>query len=121
MYYPGQAIDKEIIKFFLAVLQTDEVKAEVARQARVEYDNQKRKNFQSNIRTGPQTYESLVSGDVNMQMRMAASGYDVYGRTYMSGNGVFTNNNAYLKLKNSIKYGKAPQRARKNHGEHRII
>ncbi len=121
MYYPGQVIDQEWIKFFLAILQTNEVKAELAKQTRIEIDNQRRKNLQPNVRGGVQSYESLISGDVNMQMRMAASGYDVYGHTYIGRNQPFSNQNAYRNLKNSIRYGKAPQKARRNRGSYNIV
>lgn len=120
MWYPNQQPTQEIIQLFLSVLQTDQVKAELAKQTRTEIDNQSRKNLKSNMYTGPQSYESLTSGDVNMQTRMAQSGYDVYGRTIISGNRDFRNNNAFKNMKNKIRYGKAPQNPIRNRGKYTI-
>ncbi len=116
MWYPGQQVDQETIQFFLNVLKTEPIKAELAKQTRIEIDNQSRKN----LRRGNQSYESLTSGDVNMQMRMAASGYDVYGRTYLLGSQDFRNNNTYKKMKNQIRYGKSPQNPIRNRGEYNV-
>lgn len=114
MYIPGKRVSDELIEIFLAALNDDRIKAEVHKQMRTEMDNERMKHL-----GGPkqQTYESLTSGDVNMQTRMAASGYDIYGRTLISGNKNATNQNVYKKMKNKIKFGRAPQAGFGNRGK----
>lgn len=113
MWYPGQAVSQEIVNLILAAFENDQVKAELSKKIRIEIDNQRTKYNGS----APQSYESLTSGNVNMQARMAASGYDVYGRTYLSSNNNSSNNNVYKKMKNKIKYGKAPEQGYISHGD----
>ena len=111
MWYPGYGVNQELIKLILACLDDREIKAEIARQVRVEVDNQ-RKKYNGSV----QSYDSLTSGNVNMQAKMAASGYDVYGRTIISGNLDASNNNTYKKMKNKIKYGRSPENGYQNRG-----
>ena len=111
MWFPGQSVNKEVVNLILAALSDNEIKAEISRQVRVEMDNQRNK-YNGTV----QSYESLTSGNVNMQARMAASGYDVYGRTILGGNRNASNNNIYKKMKNKITYGKAPQNGFRNRG-----
>lgn len=122
MWYPGQDIGRETRQLILACLNDSEVKAELTKQIRIEIDNERNKSaIGSNFRNQrAQSYNSLTSGSVNMQQRMAASGYDVYGRTILTGNGSFINDNAYRKMKNKIKYGRAPQNGYINHGNYTI-
>lgn len=111
MWYPGYGVNKELVKLVLACLDDTEVKAEIARQVRIEVDNE-RKKYKGSV----QSYESLTSGNVNMQAKMAASGYDVYGKTIISGNSNANNNNTYKRMKNKIKYGKSPENGYQNRG-----
>lgn len=111
MWYPGQGISQEVINLIIAALGNNEVKAEISRQVRIEMDNQRNK-YNGTV----QSYESLTSGNVNMQARMAASGYDVYGRTIIEGNRNASNNNVYKRMKNKIKYGRSPQDGFNNRG-----
>lgn len=107
MWYPGQAVNEEIIQLIIAALNNEKVKAELSKQIRVEMDNERVK-----YKGKMQTYESLTSGSVNTQTRMAASGYDVYGRTIVNSNYNVSNNNVYRKMKNKIRYGHSPQEYR---------
>lgn len=116
MWYPGQAVNQEVINLILAALSNNEIKAEISRQVRVEMDNQRTK-----YRGTVQSYESLTSGNVNMQAKMAASGYDVYGNTIIGGNQNVSNNNTYKKMKNKIKYGSSPHRGYENRGGYHMI
>lgn len=116
MWYPYQAISQETVKLFIAALNNDEVKTEMAKQIRVQIDSERSKyNGQT------QSYDSLTSGNVNMQAKMAASGYDVYGRTVISGNSNARNNNVYRKMKNQIKYGRSPENGYYNHGGFKMV
>ena len=92
MWYPGYGVNQELKKLILACLDDSEIKNEIARQVRIEVDNE-RKKYKGTI----QSYDSLTSGNVNMQAKMAASGYDVYGRTIISGNYNANNNNIKVK------------------------
>jgi hypothetical protein len=111
MWMPGQALSRDIVNFIISALNHNEIKAEISRQVRIEMDNQRTK-YNGTV----QSYESLTSGNVNMQARMAASGYDVYGRTIISGNHNASNNNVYKKMKNKIRYGRAPENGFRNTG-----
>ena len=111
MWYPGYGVNQDLKQLILACLDDTEIKNEIARQVRIEVDNQ-RKKYNGTV----QSYESLTSGNVNMQAKMAASGYDVYGRTIISGNHSANNNNIYKKMKNKIKYGKSPENGYQNRG-----
>ena len=116
MWFPGQAVNQEVINLILAALNNNEIKAEISRQIRVEMDNQRTK-----YRGTVQSYESLTAGNVNMQAKMAASGYDVYGNTIISGNRSASNNNTYKKMRNKIQYGKSPQQGFENRGGYHMI
>ena len=111
MWYPGYGVNQELKNLILACLDDTEIKNEIAKQVRIEVDNQ-RKKYNGTI----QSYESLTSGNVNMQAKMAASGYDIYGRTIISGNSNANNNNIYKRMKNKIKYGRSPENGYQNRG-----
>ena len=115
MWVPGQKMSRDIIRFFVACLNDDEVKAELHKQVRTEIDRSR--NYQGSV----QSYESLTTGNVNMQAKMAASGWDVYGRTYLKANKDTTNQNVYKRMKNKIKYGRAPQTGYTNRGSFRTV
>lgn len=115
LFYPSQIIDRQTKQFILACLNDSEIKSEIQKQIRVEIDNERMK-YQGKV----QSYESLTSGSVNMQAKMAASGYDVYGRVILTGNSSADNNNTYKKMKNKIKYGRAPQTGYYNRGAFKI-
>lgn len=118
MWFPGQAISKDIVNMFMAALNNDEVKAELSKRIRVEMDNERMKN--ASYKGPVQSYDSLTSGNVNMQARMAASGYTVYGRTIIESNFNSSNVNVYKKLKNKIRYGKNPGMGYNNRGEYTL-
>lgn len=111
MWYPGYGVNQELKNLILTCLDDREIKAEIARQVRIEMDSE-RKKYNGTV----QSYDSLTSGNVNMQAKMAASGYDVYGRTIISGNYNANNNNTYKKMKNKIKYGRSPENGYQNRG-----
>lgn len=119
MYIPGQQLPKEVSDMMLMALNDQTVKAELHKQIRIEIDNQAMRTYGNNPRN--QSYDSLTSGDVNMQSKMAASGYDVYGRTIIgsSYNSLY-NQNTYKKMKNKIKYGRSPENGYINHGSFTI-
>lgn len=116
MWYPYQPISQEVIKLIVGALQNDEVKSELAKQIRVQIDSERSK-YQGQV----QSYDSLTSGNVNMQAKMAASSYSVYGKTILSSNSNTTNQNIYKKMKNEIHYGRNPQTGYYNRGGFKIV
>lgn len=118
MIIPGTGLDRKAAKFIVEViLQDREVKAELAKQIRVETSTAKSKYAQYDR----STFDSLTSGDVNLQYRMAQSGYDVYGRTYLSGQVDTSNSNIAKKMKNKIRYGKRGENGYQNRGSYDIV
>lgn len=111
MWLPGQKASREIVEAVVAALNDEQVRAELSKRIRIEMDTQRPK-YDGYV----QSYESLTSGNVNMQARMAASGYDVYGRTIVTSNKPKTNVYAHQNMKNKIRYGRAPQDGFKNRG-----
>lgn len=116
MWIPGQALSKDVIDFMIAALNCTEVKAELAKQIRVEIDVER-----SKYKGNRQTYESLTSGDVNTQARKAVSGYDSYGKVVITDNNGFNNGSVYQKMKNKIIYGKTPEEGYRNRGGMSIV
>lgn len=116
MWFPGQALSQEVVNLIIAALNNNEVKAELAKQIRVEMDSQRNK-YDGTV----QSYESLTSGNVNMQARMAASGYDIYGNTIIRSNRPGSNKNVHKKMKNRIQYGKSPQQGYENRGGFHMV
>ena len=109
----GLGLDRAIADYIVnIVLQDRLVKAELAKQIRIETETHKNKYSQYNRAS----FDALTSGDVNLQYRMAQSGYDVYGRTIIGGHTGTSNVNVYKKMKNKIRYGKSPERGYENRG-----
>ena len=119
MWMPvGMRVPEEIKNAIIELIRNDsDVKAELTKQIKNENEKQR---IHSGLNKSEQSYASLTSGDVNMQLRMAASGYDVYGKTIITGNKSFTNKNAYKKMKNQIKYGSSPRNIGINRGQRDI-
>lgn len=114
MYVPGQRLSQEIVDMFIAAFNDDRVKAEMYKKMKTELDNDRLKYSYGGTKF--QNYNSLTSGDVNTQAKMAASGYEVYGRTLLEANNPYTNGNVYRKMRNKIKFGRAPQAGFTNRG-----
>jgi (p)ppGpp synthase/HD superfamily hydrolase len=109
----GLGLDRATANYIInVILQDRDVKAELAKQIRIETETAKNKYSQYNRAS----FDSLTSGDVNLQYRMAQSGYDVYGRTILSGHTNTSNKNVYQKMKNKIRYGKQPESGYRNRG-----
>lgn len=111
MWYPGQGVNDQIVQLIIKAMDDERVKNELSKRIRIELDTQRAK-YKGSV----QSYESLTSGNVNMQAKMAASGYDVYGKTIIAGNSKADNNNTYKRMKNKIKYGRSPENGYQNRG-----
>lgn len=109
----GLGLDRATAQYIInVILQDREVKAELAKQIRIETETHKNKYSQYSRAS----FDALTSGDVNLQYRMAQSGYDVYGRTILSGHTDTSNRNIYKNMKNKIRYGKRPENGYQNRG-----
>lgn len=109
----GLGLDRATADYIVnVILQDRSVKAELAKQIRIENETAKNKYSQYNRAS----FDSLTSGDVNLQYRLAQSGYDVYGRTILSGHANTSNIDVYRKMKNKIRYGKRPENGYQNRG-----
>ena len=106
MFVPYQKLSEDVISLFLAAFADDRVKEALSERIRIEIDTQRTK-----YNGDRQSYNSLTSGTVNLQTRMAASGYDVYGRVMLDADRSAENVNAYKKMKNQIHYGRNPETA----------
>ena len=113
MVFNAFGLDRQLVRYIIdVILQDREVKAELAKQIRIEAETAKNKHAQYSR----STFDSLTSGDVNLQHRLAQSGYDVYGKTYLRGNETGSNASVYQKMKNKIHYGKRPENGYENRG-----
>ena len=109
----GLGLDRATANYIInVILQDRDIKAELAKQIRIETETHKNKYSQYNRAS----FDALTSGDVNLQYRMAQSGYDVYGRTILSGHTDTSNRNLYKNMKNKIRYGKRPENGYQNRG-----
>lgn len=101
MIYMQRPLTQAEVNMFLSAFQNMHVKAEFAKQVRMQID-QRSNQYGGKV----QSYDALIAGDVNMQNRLAASGYDIYGRTVIASNRtVFNNNNIYKRIKTSCGTG----------------
>lgn len=116
MYMPFDAQRKEMETLIWSIIKGDNFKTELSNYIRLEVEASKAKYSKSN-NSNAMSYDMLTRGNVNMQARMAASGYDVYGRTIIqSNNAVNSSKNVYQKMKNKINYG-IPTRSLENTGQ----
>lgn len=114
----GLGLDRELARYIInVILQDREVKAELSKQIRIETETARNKYSQYNRAS----FDSLTSGNVNLMHRMAQSGYDVYGKTILSGHTDTSNSNVYKKMKNKIRYGKRPENGYENRGGFTLI
>lgn len=132
MWLPGQGISNEVRDLIIAALNDDKIKQELSKRFDENLKREETKNeLDKRIRTeadtnrtkyrgSKQSYDSLTSGNVNLQARMAASGYDVYGRVIIDSAQPVDNNNIFKKMKNRIRYGRQPHRGFENRGSHDI-
>ena len=107
-YSPYSQQRRAIENLIWQVIKSENFKSDLSTYIRMEIEASKTKYSAAN---NPNTlsYDMLTRGNVNMQAKMAASGYDVYGRTIMQSNtNTGSNKNIYSKMKNRINYGRNP-------------
>ena len=117
MYMPFDSQRKEMENLIWDIIKSPNFKNQLSTYIRMEIEASKNKYSKDN--TGNTlSYDMLTRGNVDMQAKMAASGYDVYGRTLIpSNNSLGSNKNIYQNMKNKINYGRSPSMGYENKGQ----
>lgn len=99
------------------IIRGPEFKNQLSNYIRMEVEASKTKYSKDNA-GNTLSYDMLTRGNVDMQAKMAASGYDVYGKTLIPSNSSLgSNKNIYKNMKNKINYGSSPSKGYENKGQ----
>ena len=108
---------KEMENLIWDIIKSPDFKNQLSTYIRMEIEASKNKYSKDNT-SNTLSYDMLTRGNVDMQAKMAASGYDVYGRTLIpSNNSLGSNKNIYQNMKNKINYGRSPSMGYENKGQ----
>ena len=117
MYMPFDSQRKEMENLIWDIIKSPDFKNQLITYIRMEIEASKNKYSKDNT-SNTLSYDMLTRGNVDMQAKMAASGYDVYGRTLIpSNNSLGSNKNIYQNMKNKINYGRSPSMGYENKGQ----
>lgn len=117
MYMPFDSQRKAMEQLIWDIIKSPDFKNQLSTYIRMEIEASKNKYSKDNA-GNTLSYEMLTRGNVDMQAKMAASGYDVYGRTLIpSNNSLGSNKNIYQNMKNKINYGRSPSMGYENKGQ----
>lgn len=117
MYMPFDSQKKEMENLIWSIIKSPDFKNQLSTYIRMEIEASKNKYSKDNA-GNTLSYDMLTRGNVDMQAKMAASGYDVYGRTLIpSNNSLGSNKNIYQNMKNKINYGRSPSMGYENRGQ----
>ena len=117
MYMPFDSQRKEMENLIWNIIKSPDFKNQLSTYIRMEIEASKNKYSKDNT-SNTLSYDMLTRGNVDMQAKMAASGYDVYGRTLIpSNNSLGSNKNIYQNMKNKINYGRSPSMGYENKGQ----
>lgn len=117
MYMPFDSQRKEMENLIWNIIKSPDFKNQLSTYIRMEIEASKNKYSKDNA-GNTLSYDMLTRGNVDMQAKMAASGYDVYGRTFIpSNNSLGSNKNIYQNMKNKINYGRSPSKGYENKGQ----
>lgn len=117
MYMPFDSQRKEMENLIWNIIKSPDFKNQLSTYIRMEIEASKNKYSKDNA-GNTLSYDMLTRGNVDMQAKMAASGYDVYGRTLIpSNNSLGSNKNIYQNMKNKINYGRSPSMGYENRGQ----
>lgn len=117
MYMPFDSQRKAMEQIIWDIIKSPDFKNQLSNYIRMEIEASKNKYSKSNS-GNTLSYDMLTRGNVDMQAKMAASGYDVYGRTLIpSNNSLGSNKNIYQNMKNKINYGRSPSMGYENKGQ----
>lgn len=120
-YTPFDSERKAIEQLIWEVIKSPDFKNQLSNHIRIEVEASKHK-YSKESAGNTLSYEMLTRGNVDMQAKMAASGYDVYGKTLIpSNNSLGTNKNIYQKMKNKINYGPSPAKGYENRGDRSFV
>lgn len=118
MYMPFDSQRKEMENLIWNIIKSPDFKNQLSTYIRMEIEASKNKYSKDNA-GNTLSYDMLTRGNVDMQAKMAASGYDVYGRTLIpSNNSLGSNKNIYQNMKNKINYGRSSSMGYENRGQH---
>ena len=117
IYTPFDGQRKALEGLIWDIIKSPDFKNQLSNYIRMEIEASKTKYSKENA-GNTLSYEMLTRGNVDMQAKMAASGYDVYGRTLIpSNNSLGSNKNIYQKMKNKINYSSSPSKGYENRGQ----
>lgn len=117
MYMPFDLQRKEMENLIWNIIKSPDFKNQLSTYIRMEIEASKNKYSKDNA-GNTLSYDMLTRSNVDMQAKMAASGYDVYGRTLIpSNNSLGSNKNIYQNMKNKINYGRSPSSGYENKGQ----
>lgn len=117
MYMPFDSQRKEMENLIWNIIKSPDFKNQLSTYIRMEIEASKNKYSKDNA-GNTLSYDMLTRSNVDMQAKMAASGYDVYGRTLIpSNNSLGSNKNIYQNMKNKINYGRSPSIGYENKGQ----
>ena len=117
MYMPFDSQRKEMENLIWSIIKSPDFKNQLSTYIRMEIEASKTKYSKENS-GNTLSYDMLTRGNVDMQAKMAASGYDVYGKTLIpSNNSLGSNKNIYQKMKNKINYSSSPSKGYENKGQ----
>lgn len=117
MYLPFDTQRNQIENLIWKIIESPEFKNKLSNHIRVEVEASKNK-YSKNNSGNTLSYEMLTRGNVDMQAKMAASGYNVYGKTLIPSNdSLGSNKNIYQKMKNKINYSNSPSKGYENKGQ----
>lgn len=121
MYMPFDSQRKEMENLIWNIIKSPDFKNQLSTYIRMEIEASKNKYSKDNA-GNTLSYDMLTRGNVDMQAKMAASGYDVYGRTLIpSNNSLGSNKNIYQNMKNKINYGRSPSMGYENKGQRSFV
>jgi hypothetical protein len=117
IYTPFDGQRKALEGLIWDIIKSPDFKKQLSNYIRMEIEASKTKYSKENA-GNTLSYDMLTRSNVDMQAKMAASGYDVYGRTLIpSNNSLGSNKNIYQNMKNKINYGRSPSMGYENRGQ----
>ena len=117
IYSPFDGQRKTLECLIWDIIKSPDFKNQLSSYIRMEIEASKTKYSKDNA-GNTLSYDMLTRGNVDMQAKMAASGYDVYGRTLIPSNSPSSSNkNIYKNMKNKINYGRSSSKGYENRGQ----
>lgn len=99
MWNPIDAMSQRMFEICMKCFENEKYKAELSKCVQTEIQSSRNRSA-----TSLMNYDSLTRGNVNLQARLASSGYSTYGNVTITGNQPLDNGNIVKKMKNKINY-----------------